>query len=230
LPDRITHSQLKNPDEHLPKVTEPDHWSLKYSKDFLSLIWKGIDLFINDFSNLDLSKANLQIERSFCKYLERCIRKAMSGEEPFDVQHESWEDENANSQRPVQYDIAFIMTNPRLVFPVEVKVLKTDGQVSEYVKDVNEAFIPCIYAPFSYEGGMLGYLLSGTSQKAFQNIEKSLATTLQQHPNFENRPHKFSEHTRQVPQGKEEVYPVKFRCHHLIFELSEINQSTNKEK
>lgn len=226
MPDRITHSQLKNPDENLPKVTEPDHWSLKYSKDFLSLVWKGIDLFRNDFSNLDLSKANLQIERSFCKHLELRIRRVMTGDEPFDVQHESWEDESANSQRPMQYDIAFIMTiKPRLVFPIEVKVLKTDGQVSKYVKDINESFIPCIYAPFSYEGGMLGYLLSGDSQTAFQKIEKSLAATLQPHPNFKDRPHKFSEHTRQVPKGKELFYPVKFRCHHLIFELIGINKS-----
>lgn len=224
MPDRITHSQLKNPDEDLPKVTEPDHWSLKYSKDFLSLIWKGIDLFRDDFKNHDLSKVNLQIERSFCQNLERRIRRVMTGDEPFDVQHESWEDENANSQRPSQNEIAFKMRfNERLSFPVEVKVLKTDGQISEYVKDVNEAFIPCIYAPFSYEGGMLGYLLSGTSQKAFQNIEKSLATILQQHPDFKDRPHKFSEHTRQVQKGKEEFYPAKFRCHHLIFELSTIN-------
>lgn len=220
MPDRITHSQLKYPDEVLPKVNDPNHWSRKHSKDFLQLVWQGIDLFKRDFSNIDLSKVNLQIERSFCKNLELRIRRVMSGEEPFDVQHESWEDENANSQRPVQNEIAFIMReNERLSFPIEVKVLKIDGQVSEYVKDVNEAFIPCIYAPFSYEGSMLGYLLSGTPLKAFQKIGKSLATKLHHHPDFKDRPHKFSEHTRQVPQGKEEVYPAQFRCHHLIFEI-----------
>lgn len=231
MPDKITHSQLKYPDEVLPKVNDSDHWSLRYSSNFLQLVWQGIDLFRQDFSNLDLSMVNLQVERSFCKQLEKRIRRIMSGDEPFDVQHESWEDENANSKRPSQNEIAFTMKNiDRLIFPIEVKVLKTDGQVSKYVKDVNEAFIPCIYAPFSYEGAMLGYLLLGTSQEAFQNIGKSLATPLQQHPEFPNRPHKFSEHIRQVPKGKEEFYPVKFRCHHLIFELGEINQSTNKEK
>lgn len=148
----------------------------------------------------------------------------MTGDEPFDVQHESWEDEGANSYRPSQNEIAFIMRfNDRLSFPVEVKVLKTDGQISKYIKDINEAFVPCIYAPFSFEGGMLGYLLSGTSQRAFQKIGKSLATTLRQHPNFKDRSHKFSEHTRKVPKGKEEFYPIKFRCHHLIFEVSKIN-------
>ena len=119
MPDKITHSQLKYPNEVLPKVNDPNHWSLKHTKDFLQLVWQGIDLFGEDFSALDLSKANLQIERSFCKNLELCIRRIMSGEEPFDVQHESWEDENANSQRPVQYDIAFVMRKPsRFSFPV----------------------------------------------------------------------------------------------------------------
>ena len=183
MPDKITHSQLKYPDEVLPKVNDPNHWSLNHRTEFLQLVWEGIDLFRKDFSNLDLSKVNLQIERSFCKYLELCIRRVMSGEEPFDVQHESWEDENANSKRPSQNEIMFIMRfNERLSFPIEVKVLKTDGNVSEYVKAINNKFIPCIYAPFSYEGAMLGYLLSGTSQKAFQKIAKSLSTILHQHP------------------------------------------------
>jgi hypothetical protein len=236
LHNKKTLSQLKYPDEVLPKVNDPNHWSKRYSSNFLRLVWQGIDLFSQDFSTLDLSKATLQIERSFCKNLELRIRRVMSGEEPFDVQHESWEDENANSQRPSQYEIAFIMRDiERLSFPIEVKVLKTDGQVSEYVKDVNEAFIPCVYAPFSYEGAMLSYLLLGTSQKAFQNIAKSLNSTLKQHPEFPNRPHKFSEHDRQVPQGKEELYPSKFRCHHLIFQLSEDKNNlpiikTNKYK
>lgn len=230
MPDKITHAQLKYPDETLPKVNDPDHWSLKYSKDFLSLLWQGIDLFRNDFSNHDLSKANLQTERSFCKNLELRIRRLMTGDEPFDVQHESWEDENANLQRPSQNEITFIMRfNERLMFPIEVKVLKTDGQISEYIKDINEAFIPCIYAPFSYEGGMLGYLLSGNIQKAFEKIEKSLAAKLQQHPNFKDRLHKFSEHNRQVPQGKEEFYPAKFRCHHLIFEIGKFKQSAKSD-
>ncbi len=221
MPDKITHSQLKYPDELLPKVNDPNHWSKRYSSNFLQLVWQGIDLFRNDFSTVELSRVNLQIERSFCKNLELRIRRVMSGEEPYDVQHESWEDENANSQRPSQYEITFIMReNERLSFPIEVKVLKTVGQVSEYVKDVNEAFIPCIYAPFSYEGAMLGYLLLGTSQKAFQKIAESLETNLKHHPEFPNRPHKFSEHDRKIPQGKEEFYPAKFRCHHLIFELT----------
>ena len=221
--NRKTLSQSAYSDSNLPIVNEPDHWSLNQSKQFLELVWQGIDLFKKNFPNIDFTQADKQLERELNQFIQRRISDVMSGDEPFWCQLEVFEMEtiSPNSNRPPQYDIAFIVrANERLMFPFEAKVLKTEGQVSEYVKDVNEAFIPCIYAPFSYEGAMLGYLLFGTSQKAFQNIGKSLKTDLKQHPKFPNRPHKFSEHTRQVPKEKEEFYPAKFRCHHLIFELS----------
>ncbi len=226
MPNRKTLSQLAYPDSTLPNVNEPDHWSLNQAKQFLELVWQGIDLFKQNFPNIDFSQADKQLERELNQFIQRRIYDVMSGDEPFWCQLEVFEMETISpeSNRPPQYDIAFIVrANERLMFPFEAKVLRTDGQVSEYVKDVNDAFIPCIYAPFSYQGAMLGYLFLGTSQKAFQSIGKSLKTTLKQHPEFPNRPHKFSEHTRQVPKGKEELYPIKFRCHHLIFELSEIN-------
>lgn len=222
MPKRKTLSQKAYTE--LPVVNDPDHWSLKGSRRFLELVWQGIDLFKNKFPKMDLTGDEKQIERDITGNLEGFIQDALTGEEPFDfefrVQHESWEMESGDT-RPLQYDIAFVIkSNPRLKFPIEAKILRTDGQVSEYVADVEYAFLTCDYAPFSYEGGMLGYLLSGVSEKAFQNIGKSLKTELFQHPDFENRQHKFSEHSRKVPEEKKEIYPSQFRCHHLIFEFS----------
>jgi hypothetical protein len=227
LPNKKTLAQIAYPDSTLPNVNEPDHWSSRQANQFLDLVWKGIDLFMKDFPPIDFTKDVEQVERDITQLLEPRIRRNMSGDEPFYVQHESWEMETRKPApaMPPSYDIAFVMNNERLKFPIEAKVLPTDGEVSKYISDVKDAFLTCYYAPFSYEGAMLAYLLSGTTQKAFQNIEKSLNSKnstkikLNRHPKFPSRPHKFSEHDRQVPQGKERNYPTRFRCHHLIFEL-----------
>lgn len=218
--------ELAYPDSTLPKANDSEHWSLKRSYQFFELTWKGIDLFLNDFPKIDFTEAEAQIERGITQLLAPRIEKCRTGDEPFYVQHESWEMETLNPLgMPPSYDIAFVMNDERLKFPIEAKVLPTDGQVSEYIKDVKEAFLTCYYAPFSCEGGMLGYLLSGTAEKAFQNIAKSLKTTLKQHPKFPNRPHKYSDHERKVPTEKKAFYPSNFRCHHLIFELSKTSES-----
>ena len=103
------------------------------------------------------------------------------------------------------------------MWPLEAKVLKTDGAVSEYIKEINDNFMTCRYAPFSSEGGMLGYLLSGNPDKAFTNIAKKLPCTLNDHPDFPNRDHKTSDHQRVIPPEKS--YPAEFRCHHLLLKI-----------
>jgi hypothetical protein len=221
LPDRKTFSQIVYP--NLPDLNDPDHWSLKQSKRFFELVWQALDLLAENFPDIDFTRADNQIERDFTQFVERRIHDVMSTEEPFVAQHEVYEMETIlpESNRPPQYDIAFIIReDEKLMFPIEAKVLKTDGQVSKYVKDINDAFLPCIYAPFSYEGAMLGFLLSGKAEKAFENIGNSLNIVLKQHPDFTNRPHKCSDHNRKVPMGKENSYPSKFRCHHLIWNLN----------
>lgn len=77
----------------------------------------------------------------------------------------------------------------------------------------------CRYAPFSSEGGMLGYLMAGEARNAFTNIEKKLnrknvICKLNDCPKIINRDYKLSNHKRTVPPGKS--YPVEFCCHHLI--------------
>ena len=59
------------------------------------------------------------------------------------------------------------------MWPIEAKVLRTDGSVAEYVADLRNEFLTCRYAPFSSEGGMVGYLVSGDPEKALKNIGSS---------------------------------------------------------
>ncbi|MCL1471209.1 hypothetical protein [Argonema antarcticum] len=200
----------------LAKVWNPDAISI-----LIKLVWEGYDLLVSEFlSQINFDGNEEQLERSITQSLERRIRKNMTGDEPFDVQHEVYEIESSQSAQaqPPQYDIAFyLISNERIIWPLEAKVLKTDGAVGEYIKEINENFITCRYAPFSSQGGMLGYLFSGDSNKAFTNIASKVPCTLSEHPDFPNRDHKTSDHQRVVPSGKS--YPAEFRCHHLLLKI-----------
>jgi hypothetical protein len=196
-------------------------WSNDAITILLKFVWEGYDLLASEIlSQINCDEAEEQLETTITQSLERKIRRKMTRDEPFDVQHEAYEIESrqsAQAQSP-HYDIAFyLISNERIMWPLEAKVLKTDGAVGEYVKEINENFITCKYAPFSSQGGMLGYLFSGDPKKAFTNIETKAPCTLNDHPDFPTRDHKTSDHQRVVPSGK--LYPVNFRCHHLLLKI-----------
>ncbi|MBI3775501.1 MAG: hypothetical protein HY273_08105 [Gammaproteobacteria bacterium] len=191
-------------------------WCKDQSENMLGLIWRGYDQMQSDKPIVD----GRDLERSITQLLEPRIARAMSGDEPFYVQHGPFE--RATMQpppaQPPQNDIAFkLWADERIMWPMEAKVLETSGAVSEYIKDIHEQFLACRYAPFSGEGAMLGYLLSGTADDAFQNISKKTPCGLEDHPAFSSRPQKLSSHTRNVPSGK--TYPSRFCCHHLMLEF-----------
>ena len=146
------------------------------------------------------------------------IRDAMTGAEPYYLEHGPYEDETrltANAQPPA-YDVGFIFrANPRAIWPIEAKVLKTDGGVAEYVKDIRESYLSFRYAPFSSEAAMIGYLMSGLPTRTLEKIAESLECRLERHSTFPERDHGLTYHTREVPADKE--YPNEFLCHHLIF-------------
>lgn len=188
-----------------------------------SLVWDAWDQVRSDIlQHVDLSLADDQLERALNARLETAMQDRLSRAEPFSVQHESyeWETRKGDGARPPQYDIAFqLRSQPRIMWPVEAKVLKTAKQIAEYVKDIDEAFMKCIYAPFTGEGAMLGYLCSGTVQAAFSAIANHYGQRdLAEHPLFPKRPHRQSDHIRTVPAGKQ--YPEKLKCHHMLMELS----------
>jgi len=196
-------------------------WNRNASTIMLGYVWKGYDLLCAEvLSKVDVALADEQLERSVTLYLVPRIRRHMSGYEPFHVEHEVDELETRFSPeaKPPCYDIAFILTsNERIMWPLEAKVLRTEGALAQYAKEINENFLSCRYAPFSREGAMLGYLLSGVPAKTFENIEIRVPCTLEDHQAFASHNHKTSEHIRVVPSGKS--YPVTFCCHHLIMPL-----------
>ena len=190
----------------------------------VKLVWEGYDLFtveVLSHINCDRAEEKLeQIERSITQSLEGRIQDVMTGDEPFRVQHEVSEFASRDSAQaqPPQYDIAFVLrANERIMWPLEAKVLSSHGAVAPYINDVKEQFLTCRYAPFSSEGGMLGYLLSGEADIAFSKIEKGVPCTLSHHQEFVDRNHKTSDHKRTVPPEKH--YPANFRCHHLILKM-----------
>jgi hypothetical protein len=167
------------------------------------------------------------LERSLTQLLEIRIRRAMSGDEPFYIQHAPLEHETKKRPpaQPPQYDLAFVLcADERVMWPLEAKKLKTDGAVADYVADIRNQFLRCRYAPFSSEGAMLGYLLCGSPAVVFSNISAKVPCLLYDHPAFPDRPHKFSCHARQVEGAK--PYPREFRCHHLILEFPELAPRT----
>ena len=198
-------------------------WSSDLITQALKFVWLGHDLLQDEvLDRVNCEQANKQIEKTLSSLLEKRIHRVMSGDEPFDVQHEVPECETSYSDQaqPPSYDIAFILRyNETIIFPLEAKVLHTEKKLSPYIKEIQSNFLTCRYAPFSSEGGMLGYLLKGDCTKVFSNIEKAISCPLTHHPDFQEREHKTSDHQRIVPPDKP-YYPVKFRCHHLLLELT----------
>lgn len=198
-------------------------WHSDFSKILLGWIWAGYDLLKEEIlSKTDWSLAKDDLEREISEKLERRIRRIMPHPSvcDIDIQHEPKERETRESPpaQPPEYDIVFIInSNERIMWPIEAKILKTDGSISEYVKDIRDEFLTCRYAPFSSEGAMLGYMLSGKPAKAFSKIEKSLGIKLSKHPDFINRDHRQSSHIRNVEDGKS--CPENFCCHHLMMLL-----------
>ncbi len=189
-------------------------WYPNLSNKLLTFVWQGYDLLMKE---LPAGIDERDLERSITQSLELRIRRVMSGDEPFQIQHDPYERETMKNQpaQPPQYDLAFLLReDERIMWPLEAKVLETDTSVGEYVKDLTGEFLTCRYSPFSSEAAMLGYLLSGIADKVFGQLEEKIPCTLVAHPSFPNRPAKTSAHSRRVPPGK--TYPVSFRCHHLI--------------
>lgn len=192
-------------------------WMQAPADTLLTLVWAAYDNMRATPPPVDTR----DLERSITQRLEARIDDAMSGDEPFRVQHGAFEHETmaAPPAQPPQYDIAFVLrSDERLMWPLEAKVLETAGQLSKYLEDVRDQFLTCRYAPFSGSAAMLGYLLSGDASEALDGISKKLGCEM--HPpngRSSTRPHRTSHHVRTVPFGKS--YPSEFVCHHLVLEF-----------
>lgn len=167
------------------------------------------------------------LERSITQLLEPRIRDVMTGYEPFYVQHGSFERETmkAPPAQPPEYDLAFVLrADERIMWPMEAKVLETPKTVAAYIRDIENEFLACRYAPFSSSGAMLGYLLKGQPDDAFTAIADKLNCQLEPVLEYKMRPNRLSNHQRNVPTGK--PYPAKFECFHLMLEYPELSRSS----
>jgi hypothetical protein len=197
-------------------------WCKDQSEIMLGFVWRGYDQLRSDKPSVN----GQDLERSITQLLAPRIDRTMSGDEPFYVQHGPFERETMQlpPAQPPQYDIAFVLRKEeRIMWPMEAKVLETSGAVSEYIKDIREQFLTCRYAPFTGEGAMLGYLLSGTTGDAFQNIARKTPCELEAHP---SRPQRLSRHTRNIPSGK--ANPSKLTCHHLMLENPNLKRASGQ--
>jgi len=197
-------------------------WTADGSRILLELVWNGYErLQAEVLDRIDCTLSDRDLERCVTQLLEPHIRRSSDPDAPFYVQHNPYEDETAlpPPAQPPQYDLAFAAVgNPRVMWPLEAKILRTDRAVAPYVRDVKEEYLTCRYSPFSNEAAMLGYLVSGHEDTALASIEASLDTPLAAHASFPGRPHRTSDHVREVPAGK--PYPAQFRCHHLILRVA----------
>ncbi len=197
-------------------------WSTKASTVLLGYLWQGCDSLLKEV--LDpiggANNGDKSLERSLNSKIVPRVQKAMPGDSPFYFQHKPDEMESlaSPSAQPPEPDMGFILwANERLMWPIEAKILRTDGSVGEYVAEIRGNYLRCRYAPFSSEGGMLGYLLSGSPDTAFENIGRGLRCKLKRHTGFRGRNQRLSGHCRSVPRGKK--YPRNFKCHHMLLEV-----------
>jgi hypothetical protein len=196
-------------------------WKDDASTAILRIIWDACDLLVSEvLSSVDLNQVDHILELELTQYLAPRMHKVMSGYEPFTPVHKACEfaTQMSSQAQPPEYDIAFQWyDNPRSMWPLEAKVIRTEGAVAEYIKEVTDNFLTCRYAPFSSEGAMLGYLVSGEPKKTLLAVASKLCCALSPHPGFRSRDHSVSDHQRTILPHK--VNPQQFRCHHMILLL-----------
>ena len=166
-------------------------WAQEPSRQFLPLVWSAYDAMLEAMPHIDAG----DLERSITQLLEPRISWAMTGYEPFYVQHGPYERETKRPApaQPPEYDLAFVLrADERVMWPLEAKVLETPRAVAAYVNDVVSEFLSCRYAPFSGSGAMLGYLLSGTATDALAAIAARLGEKLHDITELMERPNRVS--------------------------------------
>lgn len=197
-------------------------WLDRPDESLLGFVWTAHDRLVAEQPLVD----GRDLERSITQLLEPRIRDAMTGYEPFYVQHGAFERGTmaAPPAQPPEYDLGFVWrADERVIWPLEAKVLETPGTVAAYDRDLRNEFLTCRYAPFTASGAMIGYLLSGASDAALKAIAAKTGVDLEHLPAGQGRPQRVSRHRRTVPAGK--AYPVHFNCYHLILEYTSLKRN-----
>src|SRR6185312_4972776 len=116
------------------------HWASDQADVMLGFVWEAYDAMVANMPYVD----NRDLERSITQLLEPRIRDAMSGDEPYYIQHGPFERETmaAPPAQPPAYDLAFVLRDEeRIMWPIEAKVLETPNQVADYERDIRQEFL-----------------------------------------------------------------------------------------
>jgi hypothetical protein len=204
-----------------------DAWPEHVVVQLLALVWDGFDRmkglsnfrklnFVGDYAQLERSLTDLHMDEITVLYRENGSRF-----ESFVPKHEPWEFQNLTNRsgRPPSSDLGFVLlSNRRIRWSVEAKVLESSTKIAAYVNDLQK-YLDGTVSPFSTQAALGAYLVAGDSEELLSLIGRSLEVEMTQHPNFLARPHKLSQHERStdsLPDGM----PSAFLCHHLVFSLS----------
>jgi hypothetical protein len=204
-----------------------DVWPKHVVKQILMLVWDGFDRLkaLPTFKELDFTKDYAQLERSLTDLhmdeITLLWGENSSSFESFIPKHEPWELHGMRncSARPPSCDLGFVLlSNRRIRWAVEAKVLETPTAVAGYLHDLKK-YLDGRSAPFSTESALGAYLISGITDDVFTAIENQLDCNLRKHDDFTTRPHRCSDHERTATKLAQGM-PSRFICHHLVFSLN----------
>ncbi len=210
-------------------------WPANFGVQVLARVWKAFDNLkvdviqhVGDWNDLE------HVERSLTDlHFDKTV-ELQSGEEPFLPTREvpDFESRTSASAMPRSNDFGFKIRGGdlSLVWPLEAKVISSLSRVTDYLSDLRSKYLSCKSSPFSYEAGLIGYLLEVEGDDVLKQIGKEgvlteVVLTSDGLEMFAGRLHRCSDHERSVPNGK--LYPSQFRCHHLLMPISMAGSSKN---
>jgi len=199
-------------------------WRADAAVVILRRVWAAYDdLGADILSKVNWTAAEDEIERSLTAYHSIKIQEQQTGDEPFILIPEmpEFETRAPAPARSKACDFGFVMRGGdySMVWPIEAKVLKTDRKLTGYLRDLDDKFLKCKAAPYSHEGALIGYLISGSQGVVFDGIAAHIGQLLLLPQEFAGRHHRTSTHKREVPHGK--PYPKDFLCHHLVMQVGQ---------
>lgn len=179
-------------------------WAESASERILDWVWRAFDaLRAGPMARVDMAGPMDQLERDLTDLhfseIQRLWKEETQGDATFHPGHEipEYESRQPAPAQPPSYDLGFVLyENPRMIWPIEAKIVPRASELSGYLADVRRKFIAGIAAPFVGQAGMIGYLLAGTAHEVFIALERELSQSLKHHPAFATREHRTSSHAR----------------------------------
>ena len=198
-------------------------WAASVTTQILDWIWRAFDSLQDDFllhvewtrslEQVELEQIERDVVRNHFGKIQIIFAKETDGYASFYPSHEEPEMKsrsNAPAKTPA-YDLAFVaISNPRWIWPVEAKIIRSPNALAKYLGDVNGKFLTGIAAPMVGEAAMIGYLFAADTDAVFTNLSGKLKQTLSPVDKFSGRPHRSSFHARETAPN--------LRLHHLLMQ------------